>query len=378
MNVELSSEREARLSLERRRHREAERRLRVFDDKLRTMGVDTEVLDAQVQEKKRQEGKAKQEQAAFDADVLHQSKAAAVLQNRQTKQKLALQKALETFRSQNQQPQTRREFDLNDPDSWKKTDQSDAQMILPGLVGEDPTKSSREQRQKEQLREWLIQQQAELDASRSQQEEEEQRHNRSREETLNRAGEHLHLQAERRKEAAVATQNYNLAMIEEKHRRKQQNDPDYDQETAAVPGFSPSADVRPPPETVQQVIQFQKYQIQEKKRIEMEKKQEDERHERVRLDSARAALLMERRQARLGKQLRQQLDSANGQLAQTHKQQKPDIERGQIDESFFLKFNTCSRSVELIILARSSSSRIHVEQRGSGSGPRDEKRNRMD
>lgn len=53
--------------------------------------------------------------------------------------------------------------------------------------------------------------------------------------------------------------------IEEKHRRKQQNDPDYDQETAAVPGFSPSADVRPPPETVQQVIQFQKYQIQEKK-----------------------------------------------------------------------------------------------------------------
>lgn len=107
-----------------------------------------------------------------DADVLHQSKAAAVLQNRQTKQKLALQKALETFRSQNQQPQTRREFDLNDPDSWKKTDPSDAQMILPGLVGEDPAKSSREQRQKEQLREWLIQQQAELDASRSQQDEE--------------------------------------------------------------------------------------------------------------------------------------------------------------------------------------------------------------
>lgn len=56
-----------------------------------------------------------------------------------------------------------------------------------------------------------------------------------------------------------------LHQIEEKHRRKQQNDPDYDQETAAVPGFSPSADVRPPPETVQQVIQFQKYQIQEKK-----------------------------------------------------------------------------------------------------------------
>uniref|UniRef100_H2MMC8 RIB43A domain with coiled-coils 2 n=1 Tax=Oryzias latipes TaxID=8090 RepID=H2MMC8_ORYLA len=321
MNVELSSEREARLSLERRRHREAERRLRVFDDKLRTMGVSFPAS-----------GRTRHLRLLYEqsyADVLHQSKAAAVLQNRQTKQKLALQKALETFRSQNQQPQTRREFDLNDPDSWKKTDQSDAQMILPGLVGEDPTKSSREQRQKEQLREWLIQQQAELDASRK------QRHNRK----------HLHLQAERRKEAAVATQNYNLAMVNKKCQ-------DFVQVSTCfyLVNFCFSIRLK---RNIGESSKMTLIMIRKRlrclkkgdlllisvQRIEMEKKQEDERHERVRLDSARAALLMERRQARLGKQLRQQLDSANGQLAQTHKQQS----RGQIDESFFLKFNTCSR-----------------------------------
>uniref|UniRef100_A0A4W6C0Z5 RIB43A domain with coiled-coils 2 n=1 Tax=Lates calcarifer TaxID=8187 RepID=A0A4W6C0Z5_LATCA len=113
--------------------------------------------------------------------------------------------------------------------------------------------------------------------------------------------------------------------------------------TVGVPGLCPSSDRRAPLESTQQLIQFQKYQIEEKKRIELEKKQEEELHDRVRLESARAALLIERQHAKLNKQLRRHLDSTNVQLAQTHKQQKPDIERGCIDDSFFSKFNTCSR-----------------------------------
>ncbi|RVE72293.1 hypothetical protein OJAV_G00060350 [Oryzias javanicus] len=275
-NIELSSERAARLILERRRDREAERRERVFNDKVRTMGVDREALDEQVREKRRQEEKVKKEQEAFDAEALRQSSAAGVLQITQMKQKHEREKALHTFRSQNQQPRTRKEFDLNDPDRWRKMDPSEAQMILPGLAGEDPTRSSRRHRQKEQLREWLAQQQAEREASRGQRELEEQKYNQSREEILNKAGERLRLQMEQRREAAIATKNYNLAMIEEKHQLKAQNDPDYVLESAAVPGFSPGADARPPPETVQQVIQFQEYQIQEKKRLEVERNREEE------------------------------------------------------------------------------------------------------
>lgn len=55
--------------------------------------------------------------------------------------------------------------------------------------------------------------------------------------------------------------------------------------------------------------------------MEMERKQEEERYDRLRMDSARTALLMERQQARLDKQLRRNLDSINVQLAQTHKLQ---------------------------------------------------------
>lgn len=55
------------------------------------------------------------------------------------------------------------------------------------------------------------------------------------------------------------------------------------------------------------------------KRNQLEKKEEEEWHDRVRLDSSRAALLIERQQARLNRQLRRDLDSANAQLAETHK-----------------------------------------------------------
>lgn len=57
------------------------------------------------------------------------------------------------------------------------------------------------------------------------------------------------------------------------------------------------------------------------KRKELEKKQEEEWHDRVRLNSARTTLLIERQQARMNRQLRRDLDSANAQLAETHKQQ---------------------------------------------------------
>uniref|UniRef100_A0A672HNI5 RIB43A domain with coiled-coils 2 n=1 Tax=Salarias fasciatus TaxID=181472 RepID=A0A672HNI5_SALFA len=169
-NAELLSDRLARAKLERSRNRETERQQRIFDYKFRTIGVDKEALDMQVKEKKKKEDEAKKEQKAYDADVLHNTRAACILHNRLEKEKRAAEKAIVTYRQQQQQPWHRREYDLNDSDRWKKTHQDDAQMILPGLVGEDPESQSRQQRQRQQLRDWLIQQQVERDAERRQQE----------------------------------------------------------------------------------------------------------------------------------------------------------------------------------------------------------------
>ncbi|XP_074534534.1 RIB43A-like with coiled-coils protein 2 [Halichoeres trimaculatus] len=345
------SDRNARASLERRRNNEAERRERIFNHKVRTIGVDLEALDLQIKEKKKQEEAAKEERSAYVHEMLHNNKVANILHRRQVEQKHAMEKAIVSYRQQYQ----------SDPNpNRSQVDLGEAQMMLPGLAGEDPGSESRRQRQKEQLRGWLLQQQSEQAQERRRQKLEEERDYQSRVEMANRALQLHSLDAERRRAAALATKEFNLAKVEEKESRQKMDltedsqvntvnhlhgqqtgeDPPPTQGTVEGSAFQTADDKRA---SVESLKQFQKHQIEEKKRIELQRKQEEERLERVRLDSARAALLMERQQARLDKQLRRHLDSTNVQLAQIHKLQKPDVERGSIDESFFSQFNTCSR-----------------------------------
>lgn len=103
-----------------------------------------------------------------EAEMLHNSKVAAILHHREVKAKQAVEKAVVNYRHQYQQPWTQPEYDLNDPDRCRKTELHDAQTMLPGLVGEDPESKSRLQRQRDQLREWLIQQKSEQAAERHQ------------------------------------------------------------------------------------------------------------------------------------------------------------------------------------------------------------------
>lgn len=78
-----------------------------------------------------------------------------------------MEKAVVSYQHQCQQPWSRRERDLNDPKLSMKP--GDSQMMLPGLMGEDPQFKIRQQKQKDQLRQWLIQQQSDQTAQRHQQ-----------------------------------------------------------------------------------------------------------------------------------------------------------------------------------------------------------------
>ncbi|XP_019959205.2 RIB43A-like with coiled-coils protein 2 [Paralichthys olivaceus] len=339
--VESAAERSAKASLQRRRDREAERKERIFNDKLRTIGVDHEALDKQVKEKQKQEVAEKEKQKAYDAEVLHNSNVADILHHRQEKKKRAMQMDLVNYWQQHQQPRSQQMFDLNNTE--------DAPISPPVFEGEDLGFENRLKWQREQLREWLNQQQSEQAAERHRQRLEEQRDDRMRLEMDNRALQLQSQEMERRRAEAVATKEFNLAKTAEK-RQQERNDEDnrgVDVDPAlgrwGVPGLCPGTDLRAPPETLEQVLQFQKIQIEEKKRIELERKREEELQHRNNLASARSALLIERQQAKINKQMRQQLQSTNIQMAETHRQQKPDIERGRIDDSFFSYFNTCSR-----------------------------------
>lgn len=78
-----------------------------------------------------------------------------------------MEKAVVSYQHERQQPRGRREQGLNDPK--RSTEPGDGQMMLQGLTGEDPQRKIRQQKQKDELRQWLIQQQTEQTAQRDQQ-----------------------------------------------------------------------------------------------------------------------------------------------------------------------------------------------------------------
>uniref|UniRef100_A0A3Q3EX81 RIB43A domain with coiled-coils 2 n=1 Tax=Labrus bergylta TaxID=56723 RepID=A0A3Q3EX81_9LABR len=344
LNTEILSDRVAKANLQKRRDDESERRERIFNHKVRTIGVDKEALDLQIKEKKTQEKAEKEQQDAQDADLLHNSKVACLLHNRQMKGRQAVEKDIVSYRRQYQQPQRERENDLNDPDC-KDAETGEAQMMLQGLVGEDLDSESRRQRQKEQLRGWLMQQQSERASAQQQRKLEGRALTGLFSKTISiilppfAASGRSKIEEERRQKADHKEEDDQASTTNHLQGELMCEDAPHTPRIMVLPGLCPSSDRRVPSESQQQVIQFQKYQIEEKKRIDLEERNEEEQHERVRLDSARSALLLERQQARLNKQLRRHLDNTNLRLAETHKQQS----KGCIDDSFFSQFNTCSR-----------------------------------
>ncbi|XP_051916312.1 RIB43A-like with coiled-coils protein 2 [Hippocampus zosterae] len=336
-NFEFLSEGLSNVKVQRRRDAEARRRERLFDDKLRSIGVDKEFLDKQVAEKMARKKAEKEEQGAHDAAMLDNIEHASLLHTQQLKVKHDMEKAIVDYRRQYQQPH-----------GGKELDAKAQMMMLPGLLGEDPDSRRRAQRQREQLQRWLIQQQDEKGAEKHRQKMEKLQDDRRRIDMDNEALQRLNKEQERRKTAAIATQEWNRnTMIKTKERHLQERNQDIqqiDRHTGVMgaPGLNPSIDRKPPPDSSTQISQFYKHQIEEKMRAELEKKREEMRHDGIRLDSARTAVLLERQRARHRKQLRRHVDTSNKELAAAQ-HRKEDIGRGHIDERYFSQFNTSSR-----------------------------------
>ncbi|KAG9334452.1 hypothetical protein JZ751_007649 [Albula glossodonta] len=137
--VELQSDRIAAANLERRRNRELQRKERIFNEKVRTIGIDKDALDYQVQERRDQ---GRREAEILNAyDMVRHDQVANLLDSRQSRDRRRLEETIQHFRQNFQQPESRREFDLNDPDLLKKQERGG--QVLPGLAGEDPGKRDR-------------------------------------------------------------------------------------------------------------------------------------------------------------------------------------------------------------------------------------------
>ena len=154
---------------------------------------------------------------------------AQLLQKRQEADIRRLNKALNEYRKMHQQPNTRREFDLYDPDSLKKdkparVHDDDPRCTLSSLQkfeGEDLNNPARKKLQQEQMREWSKQQADERQKADDKKRRADLLYDKKQIELDNRAMELQKAEMACRRAINTAQANYNKALSDEVSNQKE-------------------------------------------------------------------------------------------------------------------------------------------------------------
>lgn len=156
-------------AIQARKNKESARKSRIFDARQRTIGVDLNAIDEQVQQRKNKEADEKRCHEAYAAMLIRNDTTAQLMDSRNARTQDQIQRNLAEFRAMEQTAESRREFDLNDPNGLKKACPLGANdhgiSSLQSFVGEDIYHGDRTKYQKEQIREWSLQLQGERQAA---------------------------------------------------------------------------------------------------------------------------------------------------------------------------------------------------------------------
>ncbi|XP_043916469.1 RIB43A-like with coiled-coils protein 2 [Protopterus annectens] len=365
-------------ALERKRNKELQRQSRIFNVKNRTIGVDVETLANQVAERKSQEEREKAVNEAFGAQQLYYDKLALLLEEHQNQKTQDLNKALLEFREQYQKPESRREFDLNDPEGLKKDkparisddDPRCGPASLQRFQGEDLSTTARKKFQQQQSRSWLTEQQKEKATTMAQQKYSDNLFDLKRIELDQRAMHLSNLEEECRKAINVAVKNINQALeaeLTEKQRVEKQRTQEenfaemYNHLTSNILTENPATANSVfgshrvitdrwkgmTPQQLEEIRKAQEEQCQEKKIMKEEEKKLDTEWDKQRLLSAEVGLTIQREQEKISRHLRESLDKYNQQLAReqnTHLQYlEQEVYTNPPTAQYFAQFNTSSR-----------------------------------
>lgn len=153
--------------------------------------------------------------------MVRTDKIAELLQRRQEQDIRNLNKALVDFRDVHQQPESRREWDLNDPDAKLKdkparVSDDDPRCGLASLQrfdGEDLNDEARKNLMQEQMREWTRKQAQEKKLAQKRQEEADRIYDLHRREMDQRACDLAKAEEECRRAINEATRDYNKALV---------------------------------------------------------------------------------------------------------------------------------------------------------------------
>ncbi|NWR85865.1 RIBC2 protein, partial [Furnarius figulus] len=372
---QLREQREA-ARVQRRRQQELLRRDRIFNARLRTIGVDKDALDVQVKERKLQEAIEKARDEKIANDMKRNDRLMCLLEDQQKNEIKDMNKALREFQK-NQTPETRREFDLNDPEALKKdkparvsdTDPRCTISSMQKFAGEDLNYEQRMKFQKEQLREWSLQQQKDWKTALADQKLADDLYDKYRIEIDQKIMEEQRREEESRRAVCTATKDFNRIQADELAYKKELDKSqtlreNMDEITSLLRGdfLSENPDQALSPrgnhvlvdrwkgmsqEQLMAIRHCQKEQILENLRMKEQERRRDAEWDRQRVQAARAQLLLEREQQRQHRERRRHLDFMNAELSQEQRAKNIYLKEEEYSNiptaQYYAQFNTSTR-----------------------------------
>ncbi|KGL74987.1 RIB43A-like with coiled-coils protein 2, partial [Tinamus guttatus] len=358
--------------------RELQRQSRIFDVRRRTIGIDKDALDAQIKEKKIQEATEKAQNEKLANEMKQNDKIMCLLEEQQKNDIRNINKAIGEFRKNFQKPETRREFDLSDPQALKKEtparlSDSDPRCSISGLqkfMGEDLNYAQRMIFQKEQLREWSLQQQRDSRNALADKKRSDDLYDKDRLELDRKAMELQRADEETRRAICAATKDFNRAQAAELAERKKlekyqtmkddmaeissllQGDLLCENPEQAASSFGSHRVMTDrwkgmSRDQLMAIRNSQQQQILEKQRLKEEEHQRNAEWDRQRAQAARAQLLLERQQQRENQEWRRAVDSVNAELSQEQKSKNIRLKEEEYSNvptaEYYAQFNTTSR-----------------------------------
>lgn len=365
-------------AIERRHQREAERQSRIFNARVRTIGVDLQALEQQVNHRKWQEDQDARRDNAFAADMVRNAKINMLMQQRRENDIRQLNKCVNNFRQQYQQPESRREFDIYDPEGKKKdkparVSDDDPRCGISSLqkfLGEDLNSDERKKLQQAQLREWSEQQSAEHSQEQANLNQATRLHDLKSIELDQRTMELERSEMMCRRNLNVATKDYNQALARERIAKEdcekgQEQEDNFTEISNQV--FSDTLTENPAvaqsafgshrvitdrwkgmsPAEVNDIRDTQHQQMEEMKKLREEEDLREKEWQRQRLGQARQAMIYERDQDRLRIELNKQQAEENLRLARAQSDRKQYLDKevytNDPSAQYFTQFNTNSR-----------------------------------
>lgn len=362
-----------------RRNFEEERKQRIFNPRIRLIGVDRNALDEQVDEKTLRKQQENELHHNYDKELERRNIKLNDQLNDLANERFQLQCEINEFRNQYQRKEHSREFDLNDPNYVRNSlpariSDTDSRLSLSGaqiFMGEDLVSIERKRQQQLQQKAWIKQQIQEREQARVDFE----KANRLLEAAMNRRDARIKeiddADRQLRRQIKHNTAQYNIAMAREQQakrmQKKQEDEEDNlaeiinnitsdmlteDKDTGATSQFGVGrknvAQYRGmTDDEIKEIRNEQLQQINEMQQQKLQVAEKDKQFDEILMSRINDATNNERENNRIRRELDQQRINDNKDLSKEQRDQQMHLNNvvyaNEPTEEYFKQFNTTTR-----------------------------------